>query len=43
MYVESSLTTTLQSFSVERLIHVSSVLYTANVDGKEAAEGEDIT
>ena len=34
--------TTLQLFSVKRLIHMSSVLYAANVDGKEAAEGEGI-
>ena len=43
MCVEFSLTTTLQLSSVERSICVPSVLCAANVDRKEAAEGEGIT
>ena len=42
MCVGSSLTTTLQSFSVERSICVPSVLCATNVDRKEAAEGGGI-
>ena len=42
MYVEFSLTTTLQLFSVKRLIYMPSVLCAANVNEKEAAENEDI-
>ena len=43
MFVESSLTTTLQLFRVERSIWVPWVLCAANVDRKEAAEGGGIT
>ena len=43
MCVEFSLITILQSSGVKRLICVPSVLCAANVDEKEAAEGEGIT